>query len=111
ARLGRAVAGRISDQFVIEHARHAGDRQPVAHTGRAGLHHPALARAARLMESAIERPLSITGLATAVGLSDRQLERLFQRHLGTKPGGYYLGLRLARARELLTQTAMPITDV
>ena len=111
ARHGRTVAGKVSGQFMLEHPRHAGDRQPVAHADRAGLKHPALARAARLMEQAIERPLAVAALAEAVGLSERQLERLFQRHLGLSPGGYYLGLRLARARDLLLQTGMPVTDV
>lgn len=111
ARHGRALAGKVSDQFMLEHPRHAGDRQPASGGGRSGLHHPALARATRLMEQAIERPVPRATIAGTVGLSERQLERLFQRHLGTSPAGYYLGLRLARARELLMQTGMSVTDV
>ena len=111
ARHGRALAGRVSDQLMLEHPRHAGDRQPASGGGRSGLTHPALARAARLMEQAIERPLTVAAVAGAVGLSERQLERLFRRHLGASPAAYYLSLRLARARELLMQTGMSVTDV
>jgi transcriptional regulator GlxA family with amidase domain len=111
ARLGRSLAAKVSDQFMVERVRQAGDRQPLSEAGRAGMHHPALARAARLMEEAVERPVAVGRIAEAAGLSERQLERLFQRHVGTSPASYYLSLRLARARELLQQTGMPVTDV
>ena len=48
---------------------------------------------------------------TSRGLSRRQIERLFRRHLDCVPKRYYLEMRLRRARELLLQTAMPIMDV
>jgi len=109
ARHGAAAATRVADQFMVERARRAGDRQPLSQASR--LAHPALARAAAAMEGAIERPLPIAAVARTAGLSERQLERLFRRHLGISPAGHYLALRLARARELLLQTAMPVTDV
>ena len=50
-------------------------------------------------------------LAERIGLSRRQLERLFRRHLGRTPAQYYLETRLERARHLLYQTDMPIMSV
>jgi len=50
-------------------------------------------------------------IARTTGLSRRQIERLFKRHLDCVPKKYYLEMRLRRARELLLQTAMPIMDV
>jgi transcriptional regulator GlxA family with amidase domain len=50
-------------------------------------------------------------IASATGLSRRQIERLFKRHLNCVPKRYYLQLRLRRARELLLQTSMPIIDI
>jgi transcriptional regulator GlxA family with amidase domain len=44
-------------------------------------------------------------------VSQRQLQRLFQRNLGLTPAQYYVTLRLRRGRELLQQTAMPITSI
>ena len=54
---------------------------------------------------------TVRGLAKSAGLSVRQVERLFLRHMGLTPGRYYMRLRLERARELLRQTNMPILDV
>jgi len=76
-----------------------------------GVSHQSLIRVAELMESNIENPLSLEEIATKTGLSRRQIERLFKRHLNRVPKRYYLELRLKRARELLLQTAMPIMDI
>ena len=50
-------------------------------------------------------------MADDVGLSSRQVERLFQNHLNSTPGRYYLKLRLKRAKYLLQQTSLPILDI
>jgi transcriptional regulator GlxA family with amidase domain len=63
------------------------------------------------MEENIEKPLSLDEIAAATGLSRRQIERLFKRHLNCVPKRYYLQMRLRRARELLLQTSMPIIDI
>jgi len=68
-------------------------------------------RVAQLMEEHIEKPLSLDEIASATGLSRRQIERLFKRHLDCVPKRYYLELRLKRARELLLQTSMPIMAI
>ena len=63
------------------------------------------------MEENLERPNSQQELAEAVGLSTRQLERLFRKYLHRTPTRFYLELRLKRARQLLLQTAMSVLDV
>ena len=50
-------------------------------------------------------------MAALCSISERQLQRLFHRSLGLTPAQYYVTLRLRRARELLQQTAMPITSI
>jgi transcriptional regulator GlxA family with amidase domain len=50
-------------------------------------------------------------LARRVQLSTRQIERLFVEHLGKTPSVFYAGLRMARARDLILQTDLPIPDV
>lgn len=111
ARLGRSLAARVSEQFVVERPRDAGERQRVPAAVRAGARHPALTKAAALMATTIERPLTVEVLARTVGVSARQLERLFRQHLGTSPADHYLSLRLDRARELLTQSPLSVTDI
>ena len=50
-------------------------------------------------------------LARDVGLSTRQLERLFRRYLSRSPKRYYMELRLSKARNLLMQTDMSVINV
>jgi AraC family transcriptional regulator, glycine betaine-responsive activator len=110
ARLGAALATQVSDQFIVERIRQAGDRQTGSRRGPGGIH-PMLRRAVRIMQANIEAPLAIDAVADSVGISRRQLERQFRDHLGQRPAAFYAALRLDRARELLRLTAMPITEI
>ena len=65
----------------------------------------------RLMHENIEEPLSLEQLCAHVGVSRRQVERLFDKYLGTSPLQYYRGLRLDHARALLRETDLSITEV
>ncbi|TIU03143.1 MAG: helix-turn-helix domain-containing protein [Mesorhizobium sp.] len=58
-----------------------------------------------------ENPLSSTEIARKVGLSVRNLERLFQRHTGQTPARYYKTLRLEQARDLLLHTSLANVDI
>ena len=108
---GVELASRISEQFMCERIRDQNDRQRVPLTQRIGASQPKLAEAVSLMEANIEEPMTLDELSHHVGLSRRQLERLFQRYLQCVPTRYYLELRLERARQLLLQTSMPIVDI
>ncbi len=108
---GAELANRISEQFMCERIRDQNDRQRVPLTQRIGASQPKLTEAVSLMEANIEEPMTLDELSHHVGLSRRQLERLFQRYLHCVPTRYYLELRLERARQLLLQTSMPIVDI
>ncbi|MDE1173577.1 MAG: GlxA family transcriptional regulator [Parvibaculaceae bacterium] len=110
-RLGPVLARKVSAQFILERIRHAEHPQK-PQTGKAGgIRHPALGRALKLMAATIEAPLEINRIAQASGVSSRQLERLFKQETGHSPVDHYHELRLERARELLRQTRMSVTDV
>jgi transcriptional regulator GlxA family with amidase domain len=110
-RHGLRISQQVSEQFVVERVRSDQDRQYVPLRAQVGSSHGNMIRVAQMMEENIERPLSLERIAHATGLSRRQIERLFRRHLDCVPKRYYLEMRLRRARELLLQTAMPIMDV
>lgn len=65
----------------------------------------------RIMTDTIETPLSITEISRRIGLSTRQIERIFARHGFGPPLRYYTNLRLTRARQLMEQTRMSLTEV
>ncbi|MFV2054449.1 GlxA family transcriptional regulator [Aliiroseovarius sp. YM-037] len=49
----------------------------------------------------IEDPINIADVAAEVGVSVRQLERMFHKTTGNTPLGYYKSLRMHKARQLL----------
>ncbi|MFQ3789065.1 GlxA family transcriptional regulator [Halomonas sp. A29] len=70
-----------------------------------------LKTALQLMRNNIEEPLSVAEIAECVGISRRQLERLFCHHVDASPSRFYLELRLTQARQLLQQTNKPIAEI
>lgn len=108
---GGNLANEVANQFQHERIRSAGDRQRVGPerdlTGKS----EKLRKIVELMADNLDEPFSAVDLAKAAGLSVRQVERLFLRHMNMTPGRYYMRLRLERARELLRQTNLPILDV
>ena len=111
ARLGRDLAAKVTDQFIFERARRGTDRQVSRVLASRGVKQPVLEKVARLMGENVEAPLAIEAIAEAIGVSRRQLERLFKSHLGLTPAWYYASMRLDRARELLRFTNMSVTEV
>lgn len=64
-----------------------------------------------LMEANLEDPLDPRQLAHYVGLSLRQIQRLFREQLATSPQKYYLRLRLTEARRLMKNSKLPVFQV
>ncbi len=108
---GSKLAAHISEQFMCERIRGTEDRQRVPLHLHLGANQPKLTEAVTLMEANLEEPISLDELSSYVGISRRQLERLFQKHLNCVPTRYYLNLRLSRARLLLLQTSKSIVDI
>ncbi|MFO1069277.1 MAG: GlxA family transcriptional regulator [Geminicoccaceae bacterium] len=108
---GERLATAVSEQCIVDRIRAPTDpqRQPVRR--RLAVHHPKLVLAIELMEANIEEPIDQEALAARIGLSRRQLERLFRQHLRKTPAQHYLETRLDRARHLLQQTDQPVMAV
>jgi transcriptional regulator GlxA family with amidase domain len=63
------------------------------------------------MEENLENALSIPQICKQVRLSQRQLDRLFAQFVRKSPVLYYRDIRLDRARSLVTQTDMQLSEV
>jgi AraC family transcriptional regulator, glycine betaine-responsive activator len=111
ADFGAELVSQVANQFQHERIRSAVDRQRVGPERELAGKSDKLRKIVALMADSLDEPYSAVELAKTAGLSVRQVERLFLRHLGQTPGRYYMRLRLERARELLRQTNMPILDV
>lgn len=64
-----------------------------------------------LMQENLEEPLPARALANAVGVSLRQIQRLFQVSFGTTLTNYYLRLRLEHARQLVLNSECSLTEI
>ena len=105
------LANRVSEECILDHVRGGQDHQRMPLAVRLGVDNRKLIDSIHMTETNLEEPLSQEELAAAVGISRRQLERLFQRHVGRPPNRYYMQLRLDRARKFLLQTDMAVVDV
>ncbi|SMY07404.1 GlxA family transcriptional regulator [Flavimaricola marinus] len=108
---GEELANAVADQLIYSAIRTDQDTQRLSIPTRIGVRHPKLSRVIQMMEQAIEEPISPSVLAAEVGMSTRQLERLFRRYLNRSPKRYYMELRLSKARNLLMQTDMSVINV
>ena len=108
---GQDAANWVSDQLIYNSPRTEKDGQRLSIPTRIGVRHPKLADVVKKMENNIEDPISPSLLAKQVGVSTRQLERLFRRYLSRSPKRYYMELRLQKARHLLMQTDMTVINV
>lgn len=70
-----------------------------------------LGRAVLLMHQNMENPLSIPQIARQSAMSQRTLERMFQRLLGTSAGDYYRNLRLARAQFIASTGTLRLAEI
>lgn len=71
----------------------------------------ALREAIILMERNLEEPLALNEIAHYAGISQRQLERLFNKFTKTTPIKYYINIRLEQARKLVTQTELSLIEI
>jgi transcriptional regulator GlxA family with amidase domain len=111
ALLGSTVAQqvmmRLARQRVRKKIEPAADQQQSIETQVA----PPIKRAVALMRSTVSDPVPLPVIAAEAGIHLRHLERLFHRHLGVSPRGYYQRLRLARARDLVQGTMLGLARI
>lgn len=108
---GQDLAWAVSEQCLIDRMRNPHDHQRLPLQARLGIQNNKVISAIEIMLANLQEPLSLEALAEYIGLSRRQMERLFEAHIGQSPARYYLSMRLDRARHLLYQSDMNILDI
>jgi transcriptional regulator GlxA family with amidase domain len=106
-----SLVNRVCEQVLTDRVRSPTDRQRLPLRARLGVQNSKVLTIIELMEANLSEPLSLIEIADHVGLSRRQIERLFRQEMGRSPARYYLEIRLDRARHLLIQSAMPVVEV
>jgi len=112
ARRGDAVANAAARYIFHHKLRGVGSSQNPAGAEPLGSTIPdAVRNAISLMEQNLEDALSVGEICRRLKLSHRQLDRLFRRYVRRSPAVYYRDIRLDRARGLVTQTNMLLSEI
>ena len=107
---GRRLARRAVTGILLDHARHPSAPPP----SQFAVSRPADARVAQaidVMNANVQDPVPLATIAGMVGLSTRQLDRLFTAVSGKSVSRAYLAIRIDRALELLSQTMWSVTEI
>lgn len=108
---GEALADRIA--HILNYSRlpetaqaaHASGDGAIARMDRR------LGRMVELMQAHLEAPLPLDTLCRMAHLHPATARRQFLKQFGETPGRYYTGLRLARARSLLSNSALSVGEI
>jgi len=107
---GAALAAIVADMCLHSRSENRAVPQRSAHASAIGSRNARLIAAVEFMKAHLEDPVEVGRVATRIGLSRRQLERLFRRYLSVTPAQYYLDLRVTRAHARLNETNMTVAE-
>ena len=105
------VATQVAEHMVYSALREPNCSQHLSLQARFGSRNPKLLMAFRIISENLETPISPNDIAGKVGISRRHLERLFKSKIGVSPKSYYVKMRLQKARSLLLQTDLRISEI
>jgi transcriptional regulator GlxA family with amidase domain len=108
--VGRSAARKSLNVLMLDDSRPAGSAQP-APAFVQGARDERVRRAALLMEQSFSQPRPIGEIARQIGLSERQLDRLFCRELGAGPGEIYRAMRIDYGHWLLLHTRRTVLEI
>ena len=125
--LGGAVGGDLAALLLDRHFGRRFARRAIAGVLQDNPRHPTapppsqfafsspadgrVAQAIDVMNANIPDPVPLTAIAGMVGLSTRQLDRLFIAATGSSVRRAYLAIRIDRALQLLSQTMLSVTEI
>jgi AraC family carnitine catabolism transcriptional activator len=110
-KFGHQMALRVSEHCMHGRLRPAIEPQRDTATVRGNSTGTKLARAIRIMEQENPRRPRIGAVAKEIGVSRRQLHRIFSDQLATSPNRFRLKLRLEQAHQMLINGEASVTQV
>ena len=106
--LGNEIALRISRQMLLQEQSVVLPGSPSSRNA-SGQYSAPVQRALGLIEASVGQSITVNELAGRIGISRRELLRLFRRELNDTPKNVLGQRRLDRARSLILNTALPIS--
>jgi transcriptional regulator GlxA family with amidase domain len=111
ANQGAVFAQFVGDWFLHNEIRPSGGAQRGRLADRIGSNNIVVVNAVELMENHLADPLTLVQLSSLVGISERQINRLFKSNLGKSTMTYYRGIRIEMARNLLRNSALKVSEI
>jgi len=105
------LAQAVGNVLLMDRIRDGAAQQPRSENDVNALRLVKLETAIAAMEEHVQDPLPTTELARIAGVSIRQFERKFRLFLGQSPAAFYRLLRLRRAKTLVEQTVLPVSEI
>jgi len=101
----------LTNALAVHLLRRYGAYQHSVHKVSNSLSPAKLQRTITYIQAHLEDELPLTTLAALVNLSPDHFARLFKHATGQTPHQYVLASRIARAKQLLTETDMPLSAI
>jgi transcriptional regulator GlxA family with amidase domain len=108
--LGNEIALKISRQMLLQEQSVVvpGSTNPRTATR---YHSPPVQRALTMIEAGVGQSITVNELASRIGISRRELLRLFRRELNNTPSRILAARRLDRSRSLILNTNLPMATI
>ncbi|MGE0008616.1 MAG: GlxA family transcriptional regulator [Parvibaculaceae bacterium] len=104
-------AAKVSHMVIVDRLRGCNSPQRVLHGEDQQVADHRVSRSIGLMEQHMAEPIPIGSIAAQVGISERQLERVFLAFADRSPANYYRLIRLRYGNWLLGNTDASITQI
>ena len=108
---GNGSASRVVRAMLLHLAEKYGYSENTRQAGRDGLSQWQLRRASAYVESHLDAKINVPDVAETCALSPNYFNRLFKRTTGLTLHQWVLEQRVAKARQLLAETSMPLSEV
>ncbi|MFK7877581.1 MAG: GlxA family transcriptional regulator [Paracoccaceae bacterium] len=109
--LDQVALAELAGLLLLPNLRKSDADQPRDIAGHAGLFNQRVRDVIQVMEDNIAERLDMETLAGQVGMSCRQIERIFRDVFNQSPGKFYKHLRTKKAWALIEQTLLPLPEI
>jgi AraC-like DNA-binding protein len=108
---GRLYAEALADALAVHFLHRYAACQPAVREGTDGLPPAMLRRTLAYIQAHLAEALPLAALAAVVQVSPNHFARLFKQATGQTPHHYVLACRVARAKQLLAETDLPLSAI
>ncbi|WP_371168994.1 GlxA family transcriptional regulator [Aliiroseovarius sp. 2305UL8-7] len=111
AYLDPLAVAELANILLLETIRKSNADQPKDLAASTSLWNSRVTKVIRVMEDNITDPLDMQSLTREVGMSSRQVERIFREFFDQSPAKFYKQLRTKKAWALVEATPLPLAEV